>query len=140
MVSLAMVSALFVGAYLPGYVWRTEFTVAPPIHDVSVISVAASPREVTQGQIVNLTVIARNQGNVSESFNVTAFYGNTTISSQEVLNLVAGASRALLFRWNTTSVTPGTYTVGAVASVVPYETNTADNTNIDGSVTVFSKT
>jgi len=109
------------------------------IHDVAVTSVSPSKTSVIQGQTVTITVVANNEGEAQESFDVTAYYDNTPIGSQTVTNLSPGASQTLYFNWNTAEVTPSIYTIKAIASTVSGETDTADNTKIDGTVEVMKK-
>jgi len=52
-------------------------------HDIRTLSVSASPTEVNQGAITNITVKIRNNANisVSETFTVTAYYSTTPIGT-----------------------------------------------------------
>jgi len=50
--------------------------------------------------------------------------------------LAPGQLYPISFSWNTSSTTIGTYTLSAETSVVAGETNTDDNTYIDGTVHV----
>ncbi len=102
--------------------------VYPIIHDVAIVSITPSPTQVTVGQNVSITVVARNNGNVSETFNVAAYFNDTEIDTQEVANLAAYSTRSLSFTWNTAGVAEGEYTIKAVADTVSGETNQADNT------------
>jgi KaiC/GvpD/RAD55 family RecA-like ATPase len=117
--------------YLDGYVE------VKAIRDIAVISVTASPTTVTTGQNVNISVVVKNEGLVSETFNVTSYCNNTVIGTQTLANLDAGANRTLLFVWNTTGVSMDNYVIKAVASNVTGETDTDDNTFIDGAVKVL---
>jgi subtilisin family serine protease len=112
-------------------------------HDVAVVSVAASDAQAYVGEIVNITVVAENQGTYAETFNVTAKYENVTleilgtVGTQEVIDLAPGQNATLTFSWNTTDFQPCiNYTIKAEASVVPDEIQTSDNTFIDGRVKV----
>jgi peptide/nickel transport system substrate-binding protein len=58
------------------------------------------------------------------------------IENQRAVTLLSGNSSIITFRWNTTGVVEGNYTIGAYAWPVPGETNTADNTFMDGMVRV----
>jgi len=111
------------------------------VHDVAVISVTPSAKVVSQGMAVNVTVLAENEGGYKESFNVTAYYGNATgnytIERQLVTSLAAGMEKSLNLTWNTAGVPQGNYTILAQASIVSGENDTADNTKVDGNVTVF---
>ncbi len=111
-----------------------ELAVAQEDHDVAVISVTPDPAWVEVGELLNITVVVENQGAGSETFNVTAYHDTTAIETQSVANLASGTNTTLIFNWNTTDLFyylvwhPGTYTVSAVASTVPGETDTEDNT------------
>ncbi len=102
---------------------------------------------------VNVTV--KNEGNYIESFIVSAYLqnstGNYTIGTQQVNNLAPGATTTLTFSFTVPKlpgyIYPGrdpapeawpypTYTVWANASVVPGETDTADNQLFDGLIKV----
>jgi hypothetical protein len=58
------------------------------------------------------------------------------IESQRSVTLASGNSANVTFRWNTTGVVYGNYTISAYAWPVPGETNTVDNTFIDGVIYV----
>ncbi|MGH9787017.1 MAG: CARDB domain-containing protein, partial [Terriglobia bacterium] len=76
------------------------------VHDVAVTSISA-PSPVFQGDTVNISVTAKNEGSFSESFNVTVTdTGGTTagtVSPPQPVNLGSGASQVLTFTWNTTN-------------------------------------
>jgi len=103
-------------------------------HDVAICNVTTSTTQAYVGQIVDINVTARNEGTETETFNVTAYSNTTAIETRAVTNLASNVETTLTFNWNTTNVTLGNYTIKAVASAVPGETDTADNTYIDGSV------
>jgi len=83
---------------------------------------------------VNVTVM--NNGDVPESFIVTAKADGSTIGTMNVVNLLPTDSTVLSFLWNTSGYAIGNYTLSAVAGPVPGETNIADNTLVDGIVKV----
>jgi len=109
-----------------------------PLRDVAVIGVTPSVTEVDVGQVVNITVTVRNNGTITEGFDVTLYYDNTIIGTQTVTGLGSGTEKTLKFSWDTTGVPAGEYEIRAVASVVPGETHIEDNTYVDGKVTVKS--
>jgi hypothetical protein len=111
---------------------------APPtvVHDVAVTEVTASPSTVVVGETVTVSVTVENQGTVSENFDVTAYYDSTPIGTQTV-TLASGGSTTLTFSWDTTDVSPGTYTISAEAPLAE-DTDPGDNSYIDGTVTVES--
>jgi len=107
------------------------------VHDVAIINVKTSATTVIAGQVVIVTVIARNEGTVNETFILTAKYFNRIIGTQTVTNLTLYASTTLTFNWDTTDVPSGfNYQISADASVIAGETDQIDNTKIDGTVEV----
>jgi KaiC/GvpD/RAD55 family RecA-like ATPase len=109
------------------------------IHDVAVISIELSANEVYIGQTVSISVVVKNEGTVAETFTVTVYLNETAIESQEVVDLQPSEEKNLTFYWNTTSFAENSrYIVKAVASSVPGENNTFDNTLESGLVTLKS--
>jgi PKD repeat protein len=119
--------------------WQ-EITVIPAItivHDVAVTDVAVSSNIVYQGWIVGINVTVANLGNATETFTVTLYYDSTVIATRLVQNLAPNETLTLNFDWNTTGVPYcHNYTIKAVASTVPGETNIDNNTFIDGQVKI----
>jgi len=113
---------------------------APPVHDVAVISVTPLFGSVFQGWPDPITVDVQNQGDFAETFTVSVYYGTNPVTTSPitVTNLAPSAIQTLIFCWVTTNVPPNTYTITAYASVVPEETDTADNTLPDGDVEVLA--
>jgi len=119
----------------PLNVYMIRVAAAQETHDMAVVSVTPYPTKVGLGlgELVTITVIVENQGTENETFSVTVYYDNTTIETQNVTNSAPNTNTTLTFTWNTTDVTVGTYSINATASVVPDETDTADNTFISPS-------
>lgn len=110
------------------------------VHDVAIESVAVSKSEVFVGDVANISVIVRNEGSVTETFNVTAYYNTTVIETQIVTDLAVDAEKTLTFSWNTTDISPSNYVIKAEASAVSGETDTADNTYTGDSLRVNRRT
>lgn len=108
------------------------------IRDVAVTNVVPSRSLVYQGWPVNITVTVKNKGNVSETFDVKAYYDTNLIGTTTVHDLAPNLSTDLILEWNTTGVLGDNYTIKAEASQVPYEFNTVDNVFIDGKVWVMT--
>jgi len=104
------------------------------VYDVAITSVIPSPTQVLVGQTVNITVVAKNEGAETETFNVTAYYDDSVIQTQTVTNLAPSVEATLTFIWNTTGAMPIDYRIKAVASKVLGEADIADNTYVDGIV------
>ena len=105
----------------------------PP--DIAITDVTLSKTIVSQGYTTRINVTSQNQGECEETFNVT-LYANTTQINQTQITLASGASATITFTWNTTGYAKGNYTVGAHATPLPGETDTYDNTHIDGTILV----
>jgi len=104
--------------------------------NVAVTNVIPSSVDVIAGQIVNVAVTVMNKGDVTETFSVSAYYGPLLIQTLSVVSLPPNQNRTITFVWNTTYVPAGSYTIKAVAETLPGETETGDNTYIDGTVMV----
>ena len=120
-----------------GYLDAWLIKLAPPthIHDIAVTNVVPSKTVVGQGYSLNINVTAANQGDYAETFNVTV-YANTTSIATQTVTLESGDSTTITFTWNTSGFAKGNYTISAYAQPVSGETDTADNTFIDGIVVV----
>jgi parallel beta-helix repeat protein len=106
------------------------------IHDGAITRVMPSKIVVGEDYSLNINVTAANQGNYTETFNVTVFANETIIETKEV-TLTSGDSTTITFTWNTTGFAKGNYTVSAVADIVLRETDTEDNAEyFDGIVKV----
>jgi len=105
------------------------------LHDVAVVDVTPSKTVVGQGYSLNISVTVANQGDFTETFNVTVYANTTSIASQTVTLSVVN-STTITFTWNTLDFAKGDYTTSAVADTVPDETDTTDNTYTDGIVFV----
>lgn len=105
------------------------------VHDIAVANVTPLKTIVGQSYPMHINVIVENQGDLTETFNVTAYANTTTIETLEVA-LESGASRTLTFTWNTTGFSKGNYTISAYAWPVLGETDTSDNTFTGNTVTV----
>lgn len=111
----------------------------PPttVHDVAITRVEVSSNTVYNGEIVDITVIARNEGTVNETFSITVKYSGRTLETRPIANLTRYETLTLVFNWNTTDVPPGfEYEIRAEADIVAGETDKADNIYFDGTVLV----
>jgi hypothetical protein len=108
------------------------------IQDLAITNVVPSRNWVYQGELVDINVTAKNLGNQKESFDVKAYYDIGLIGTQHVTDLAPDAEVTLTFTWNTSLVDCKNYTIKAEATILPYETKTADNTYIDGTVKIFA--
>jgi KaiC/GvpD/RAD55 family RecA-like ATPase len=113
--------------YQPTPIVPNEIPVLDVHHDVAVLNVTYSPTIIYIGDIVTINVAVKNEGDISESFNVISSYNDSQIAKHAVTNLLSNESRILTFNWNTTGITPGAYILKAVADTVAKENDTTDN-------------
>jgi parallel beta-helix repeat protein len=111
------------------------FTLIRPLHNIAITNANPSKTVVGQGYSLNTNVIVANQGDYTETFNVTVL-ANTTIIASQTVTLLAGNSTTVAFTWNTASFAKGNYTINAFAWPVLNETDTADNNFTGGWVVV----
>jgi len=103
--------------------------------DVAVTHVTVSRTVIGRGYSMNVSVTVANQGEYTETFNVT-LYANTTFVTSATITLLAGNSMTIIFTWNTAGFAYGKYKVSAVADTLPGEADVSDNTLADGLVAV----
>jgi len=107
-----------------------------PFRDISVTHVSPSKTVAGQSYPVFINVTVQNRGDVTETFNITAYANETIIATLTDITLTSGSSTTLTFNWSTTSFAKGNYTIKAQATPVSYEADTTDNTLINGWVFV----
>jgi hypothetical protein len=105
---------------------------------VAITAVKPSKTCVTSGETLYIEVTAKNEGNETESFNVTAYYDKTPIGKELVADLAPQNETKIVFKWDTSGVHAGSYVISAVADTVAGQIETAGNTFVDGSVTIVS--
>jgi len=113
---------------------------AQEAHDIAVVSVTPSSTLVENGNLINITVVVKNQGDFNETFNLNCTFDENLISTETNITLNSGASKNVTFNWNTTGFYDHTspQKIAATASIVSGETDTEDNTLVSSSrVRVF---
>jgi len=108
------------------------------LHDIAIVDVVPSTNETYVGRIVNVTVVAKNFGDVAENFTVKIYHNDISFGTFDVKNLNSGANITIIFNWNTTDVAPSKtpYKVKVEAEAVPYEANLTNNVYFDGDVII----
>ncbi|MEA2090518.1 MAG: PQQ-binding-like beta-propeller repeat protein, partial [Thermoproteota archaeon] len=113
------------------------FYVNMPIHNIAIVNVVPEKTVIRQNQTMLTNVTVANEGNYTETFNVTIYADNTIIQTKTVSNLAPNNRTTLIFMWNTTGVSLGNYTIKAEATVVLGETHDTDNVKVNGVVNVI---
>jgi len=121
---------------------QTSFDIVPrdpleiEFHDVAVVKVTSSRSVVSIGEIVNLNVTVRNEGTEVENFDVNVYYNSILIETLSIESLTPYAQACLSCYWNTSVLIPSNYTIHASIPLLSNEIEAADNTYVDGIVSV----
>jgi hypothetical protein len=123
------------------------------IHDVAVTNVTSPKKIICQTMTGNVTTTVANLGTLPESVNVTVYANLTSVWNGTEWNEVVpnatkigtftnvpigiGNNANLTLVWNTTGFAKGNYTISANATIVPGETNTADNNMTGGWIAIL---
>lgn len=105
------------------------------MHNIAVVNVVPEKTVMLQNQTSLIEVTIVNEGDYTETFNVTA-YANTTVIETEEVALTSGNATTIIFTWNTTGFAYGSYTISASVTSLLGEAETDDNTCINGIVTI----
>ena len=125
----------------PYYVYDGDVTVtgeAPPEekHDISILSVKPSWPSAYPDRTVNVTIVVKNNGTFSETFNVTAYRNTTLIDKILVTNLGAGENKIMIFKWNTTGLPLCQNWTMKAEAPLEGDINPSDNTLENGTVKI----
>jgi len=113
------------GATMPDHLGHGYFNNIPPeTHDVAITSLNA-PAETPLGDPVSINITVANEGSFNESVTVTVSYNSTEIGNT-TFSLNSGMSETVFLSWNTTSLSPGNYTIMAEAEIAE-DKEPADN-------------
>src|SRR4030065_2024532 len=135
---LALIAILALLLILAIYIVM-NWQLVSPVHDVAITRVAVSSNQAHPGDLLNITVTAKNKGSVSESFNVNLYINSPLLETQLASDLPPNAEKNLLFIWNTSAVPVADYVIKAQAGPIVGETNTTDNTKTNGIIQLRSK-
>lgn len=135
--ALVLISVLTLASSLHTFVRARSMTSASD-PDVAVLEAGGARLRVPDpvfGMAIPVFVAYENQG-PSEigTFDVIAFYDTTLIGTTTVYNLDPTKWDAVYIQWNLESLPNGVYAISANASVLPGETDTADNSFVNGDV------
>ncbi|MDH5788654.1 MAG: right-handed parallel beta-helix repeat-containing protein, partial [Candidatus Bathyarchaeota archaeon] len=112
-----------------------------PTHDLIVTNVTfvlpCNETHLFLGWVINITATIQNEGDFTETLNVTAYFGENTIETKTIPELTPLDEIGINFTWKTTGVvTCCNYTISGYAHPLPSEINLVDNLFVDGQVYV----
>lgn len=102
-------------------------------HDVTIVSITPTPRQVFVGELISIRVDVKNNGGYNETFEVKTTYNTTEIDTKSIESLPPGNLTSLQFNWTTTGVTPSSYVITAEA-ILAGDVNQGNNKKIYRSV------
>jgi hypothetical protein len=105
-------------------------------HDIAITNVTTLKSVVGQSYSIGINTTIVDQGDYSETFNVTIYANQTIIATLENINLTSRNSVTITSVWNTTGFAYGNYTISAYAPPVPGEADTTNNNCTGGRTTV----
>ena len=85
------------------------------VHDVEAFDQVAALDTVNPGDLVDIDVTVRNNGQRAESFDLTCNADGITIGTIRLIDLAPGETRVVTFIWDTTGVPQGDYPIKAWA-------------------------
>jgi len=112
------------------------------IRDLAIVDVILSRTQAYEKfrnieSIIDITVIVRNEGDMTETFDLSTYYDDTLIETQAITDLDPDTNATVTFNWDTTNLPLYiNYTIKAVAHEVPEEISTDNNVYFDGPVII----
>lgn len=98
------------------------------LHDVAIVKIEVSPKEVSPGGDVTISVTVENKGDYNETFMVHAFRSGTyKVGTETITNLAPGETDTRSFTWGTAGVAEGSYPISAKTEIA-VDDSPLDNT------------
>ena len=94
---------------------KFEIIVPPEEHDVEAVSQTVTNNEVMPGDLVDIEVTVKNNGDYTETFDLTCYYDSVEIGTVLVVDLAPGEIRVVTFTWDTTGIPQNGYPIKAWA-------------------------
>ena len=99
-------------------------------HDLSIANVSLPERVIFVGEDVELSVIVRNDGDSNETSDVKFFQDDRPIAARTAVDLSPGDEVPVHFVWNTSGLSPDTYSLKFEVANVTGENNLENNFNV----------
>lgn len=105
-------------------------------HDVAVVDIILSATAIQLGEPLDAEVVVNNEGTEVESFNASAYLGDTLIGTVNIYSLPPYSRAIVDFTINTSTFSIGNYSVAASIPPLTDEADLTDNILVDGTVSV----
>jgi len=112
-----------------GMITQRVLVSPPPLHDVGIVGISATPSAIDAGGKVSISVSLQNKGTYDENFNLTVSYGTNPVVRLGYNQSIVPASSRLQYTYSmdTTGLSAGSYQVTAVVRI-PVANVTSDET------------
>lgn len=120
---------VFATATATGYqTAQSQTTFSVGIHDIAIINIKSDPATPSPGTLIRFNVTVQNQGNFTETFNVSLFYTRISdpLIGTQTITLNSQTTTTLTFDW--TPNTTGRYHILANTTEIPNDIDPTDNT------------
>jgi len=107
------------------------------VPDIALVSITSDRASVIPGELVKINVTVSNEGESSETFNVTIFCNDTTLARRTVFQLAPATNLTIGADWETATFLYGNYIIRASATVLDGEIDTSDNSIVGGTLRIY---
>ena len=111
----------------------------PKKHNITIKKIIPSATKIYGNSAIEVNVTIENDGDFSETFDITLYSNNTVIETLHSIRLEPKTASNVTFTWDTSNFPNGKYYIKAEASILPEETNITDNTLIYGPIRILNK-
>lgn len=98
--------------------------------NIAITDLLSSPVIVAQGDIAQINITVKNQGDTIENFDLKAFAGNLTVGSFVNITLESGTFRTYTTALNTTGMMLGDYIISTQITIFPRDLNATDDVKV----------
>lgn len=113
---------------------RAEFRAG--IYDLATTQVSPSETLVSKGCVTSIDVTVENLGDCPETFNLLIYHNATLFWRKTIVDLPPSEDTTITLNWNWIWAQPGSNTISGYVQPVTCETDTINNTLVDGVVMV----
>ena len=126
-----------------GTIWQIEaavitspYAVVAPDIAVTDLLVCYNQTHLAQNRTHRINVTVTNEGSTDETFTLTVYWNTTNVIGTASVSLLTGETKIVTFNWDATQPRYQHYSLSAVATPLPGETDTADNTFVGSTVII----
>jgi hypothetical protein len=111
------------------FIWALNETLGPalPVHDLCVAAIQVPSEVISIGDLVNINVTIRNNGNFTETSDIRLFQNDSIVGSLLAVPIDKAEDASMLFEWDTRDLAPGNYVLRTEVEPVADEMNLEDN-------------